>query len=190
MKTWNIQRTQFKVADFVNWYRNEELNLSPSFQRRSVWKPGAKSYLIDTVMRGLPIPAILLRDVPSDLRTLRSVREVVDGQQRIRTLISFVARDLLRDPSQADDFKINRAHNRELAGCRFAELSKGLQQHILDYQFIVHVFPSDTDDREILEIFSRMNATGYKLTNQELRNATFFGEFKTLCYELAAEQLN
>ena len=62
MKTWNIQRTQFKVSDFVNWYRSNELELSPIFQRRSVWPTGAKSFLIDTVMRGLPIPAVILQE--------------------------------------------------------------------------------------------------------------------------------
>jgi hypothetical protein len=35
-----------------------------------------------------------------------------------------------------------------------------------------------------------MNATGYKLNGQELRNAKFFGEFKSSMYRLAAEQLN
>jgi hypothetical protein len=34
-----------------------------------------------------------------------------------------------------------------------------------------------------------MNATGVKLNAQELRNAEFFGEFKTSAYELATEQL-
>ncbi|MCC6681167.1 MAG: DUF262 domain-containing protein [Phycisphaeraceae bacterium] len=189
MKTWNIQRTQFKVSDFINWYKNQELELSPIFQRRPVWKPGAKSYLIDTMMRGLPIPAIILRDVPSNLTTFKSSREVVDGQQRIRTAISFVAPELLRGRIEADIFKISRSHNRELAGAIYAKLPKIHKQNILDYQFMVHIFPSDTEDREILEIFARMNATGYKLTNQELRNATFFGEFKTSAYALAAEQL-
>jgi hypothetical protein len=52
------------------------------------------------------------------------------------------------------------------------------------------VFPADTDDREILQIFARMNATGTKLNYQELRNAEFFGHFKLLSYDLATEQLN
>jgi hypothetical protein len=54
---------------------------------------------------------------------------------------------------------------------------------------MAYVFPSDTEDREILEIFARMNATGYKLTAQELRNAKYFGEFKACCFGLAAGQL-
>jgi hypothetical protein len=54
----------------------------------------------------------------------------------------------------------------------------------------VHSFAADTDDREILQIFARMNSTGVKLNPQELRNAEFYGEFKQLAYELATEQLN
>ena len=40
-----------------------------------------------------------------------------------------------------------------------------------------------------MQIFSRMNSTGYKLNPQELRNAEWFGEFKAVAYELATEQL-
>jgi hypothetical protein len=54
----------------------------------------------------------------------------------------------------------------------------------------VHVLPSDTDDREVLQIFARMNATGVKLNGQELRNAEYYGVFKTLAYNLAYEQIS
>lgn len=184
-------RTQYRISDFVEWQRSGSLQLNPFFQRRSVWKKGAKSYLIDTILKGFPIPIIFLRDMPSDRRTLRSKRDVVDGQQRIRTILAFVDKTLLDDfdPSR-DDFTIDKVHNKKLGGKYFSDLSAEDQQAILDYQFSVHSFPTDTDDREILQIFARMNATGYKLNPQELRNAEFFGEFKTLAYELATEQLN
>lgn len=53
--------------------------LSPQFQRKSVWKAGTKSYLIDTMVRGLPIPIIFLRDRYVDLKTLEPKREVIDS---------------------------------------------------------------------------------------------------------------
>lgn len=53
----------------------------------------------------------------------------------------------------------------------------------------MHAFKADTDDKEILQIFARMNSTGAKLNTQELRNAEFFGEFRESAYELALEQL-
>jgi hypothetical protein len=190
MKTWNINRAQFKVSDFITWQRNGELDLRPYFQRRPVWNAGAKSYLIDTVMRGLPIPALIIRDCPPDLKTFSTGRQIVDGQQRIRTLISFIAPDLLPDFKEADDaFTIRKSHNEKYARRSFRDLPSHIQSRILDYQFMVHIFPSETDDRDILEIFARMNSTGYQLNDQELRNATYFGEFKTLSYSLASKEL-
>ncbi|MFD2270570.1 DUF262 domain-containing protein [Undibacterium arcticum] len=58
----------------------------------------------------------------------------------------------------------------------FRDLPNDLQQRILDYQFSVHVLPSSVDDREVLQVFARMNSTGVKLNDQELRNANFFSE--------------
>lgn len=183
-------RTQFRVSDFVTWQRNAELELNPNFQRRPVWQKGAKSYLIDTILRGLPMPIIFLRDLRTDLTTLKAKRDVVDGQQRIRTILSFIDRSLVANfDASRDDFTISPNHNKELGNKTFAELSPLHKQRILDYQFSVHSFPADTDDRELLQIFARMNSTGLKLTPQELRNAEFFGPFKTIAYEIATEQL-
>lgn len=191
MKDTQTLRTQFRVSDFLAWQRDRALELNPNFQRRPVWKPGAKSFLIDTILRGLPVPIIFLRDMRSDLKTLKPKRDVVDGQQRIRTLLSFIEPALLNDfDATRDEFTILKAHNEELAGKSFDQLPAAYKQRILDYQFSVHSFAADTDDRDILQIFARMNATGVKLNAQELRNAEFFGQFKTQVYELATEQLN
>jgi hypothetical protein len=184
-------RTGYRVSDFLTWQRGASLKLNPDFQRRAVWKKKAKSYLIDTILRGLPMPIIFLRDLKSDLRSLRPTRDVVDGQQRIRTILSFVDPTLLPDfDPERDEFTIDKAHNPELAGKGFAQLSDDDQQAILDYEFSVHSFAADTDDRDILKIFARMNSTGLKLNPQELRNAEWFGQFKTLAYSLATEQLS
>lgn len=183
-------KTQYRVSDFITWQREGLLVLNPKFQRRAVWKKGAKSYLIDTIMRGLPIPIIFLRDLRADLKTFKSQRDVVDGQQRIRTILTYIVPALLPDISESDLFTISRSHNTTYAGRGFEDLPESVRQKILDYQFSVHSFNADTDDREILQIFARMNSTGYKLNSQELRNAEFFGEFKQASYELSNEQLN
>lgn len=186
----NIQKTVFKVSDFVSWKRSGSLVLSPAFQRRPVWPKGAKSYLIDTVVRGIPMPIIFLRS-KTDPDTLEPLREVVDGQQRLRTILSFIEPALLKDFDQAKDgFTVESVHNGDLAGHTFKELSSEIRQRILDYDFSVHVLPADTEDRDVLQIFGRMNSTGYKLNDQELRNAEFFGAFKERMYQLAYEQLD
>lgn len=190
MKNLDVTRTLYTSADFVTWQRNGTLVLSPSFQRRPVWKPDQKSFFIDTILRGLPIPIVFLRDQKTNLKTLQAKREVIDGQQRIRTVLSYVCPEFLSDfDDSRDTFTIKSVHNKDYAGCSFKELPPELQQRIMDYQFSVHVLPSSMDDREVLQIFARMNATGVKLNDQELRNADYFGEFKTLSYALSTEFL-
>ena len=189
MREFNVRKTQFSVADFLSWQRDGTLNLKPFFQRRSVWKPGAKSYFIDTVVRGLPAPIIYLRQ-RIDINSQKTTREVVDGQQRLRTIFSYIDTELLSDyRSTRDAFEIRKIHNKEIAGQRFQDLSEHRRNRILGYEFSTHVLPINTEDREVLELFARLNATGEKLNDQELRNAGYFGEMKTLMYELAREQL-
>jgi len=186
----NIQKTVFKVSDFLSWQRAGSLVLSPNFQRRPVWPKGAKSFLVDTIVRGIPIPIIFLRQRTSP-KTLEPIREVVDGQQRLRTVISFVEPTLLPDfKAERDSFTVDEVHNSEIAGKRFGQLAPAIRQAVLDYDFSVQVLPADTEDRDVLQIFGRMNSTGFKLNAQELRNAEFFGAFKDLMYTLAYEQLD
>jgi Protein of unknown function DUF262 len=190
VKNANITRTQFTIGDFISWMRNNELDLSPSFQRRPVWKKSAKSYLIDTIVRGLPTPIIFLRQV-TDTKKLTTKREVVDGQQRIRTVLSFIDKKLLSDFDPArDEFTVTQTHNPDIADSKFDELDKEYKQRILDYQFSTHVLPNDTSDQQVLDIFRRMNATGTKLNKQELRNAEFFGRFIQSVYEVSYASLD
>lgn len=191
MKTWEISKTLYKISDFLSWQKNGNLLLNPTFQRRSVWKKGAKSYLLDTIIRGLPVPIIFLRERKSNVSKLEPLREVVDGQQRLRTIIGYIAPQFLKDfNTEKDDFRISKSHNKDFANSRFSDLPNDIQQNILDYQFSVHVLPASTDDREVLQIFGRMNSTGMRLNEQELRNAEFFGEFKTSVYDTALKHLH
>src|SRR4051812_44405052 len=107
----NITKTVYKVGDFLSWQRMKSLVLSPSFQRRPVWSAAAKSFFIDTIARGHPIPIVFLRE-QTNLDTLEPSREVVDGQQRLRTLLSYIEPESLRDfDPERDSFEIKKSHN-------------------------------------------------------------------------------
>lgn len=184
----SVLKTVYSVADFLDWQRAGTLDLRPYFQRNSVWTKSAKSYFIDTLVRGFPIPLLLLQS-QTDAKTFRSTRRVVDGQQRLRTVLAYVDPDCLTDFEPRDDFALMGTHNRKLAGRAFADLSDDLQQLILNTEFSVHVLGSGYKREQILEVFARMNSTGRRLNNQELRNAEYHGEFKQLAYELSYENL-
>src|SRR5262245_19291844 len=107
---------QYRIADFVEWHEEEKLLLNPYFQRRKVWTRPAQVYLIDTILRGLPMPKVFLR-TRIDATTRRSFREVVDGQQRLNAIFSFVR----------DEFALS-ARARDLRGLKFSTMSEELRE--------------------------------------------------------------
>ena len=171
----NFDSRTYSINDFRGWNDRKELELQPKFQRRSVWSDKARSYLMDSILRDKPIPKIFVRQ-DIDPKTKKTVREVVDGQQRLRTIFSFLQ----------DGFKINKAHSIEYGRMFYSELPQDVQTAILKYELSVDLL-LDAPDKEVLDIFARLNSYAVKLNPQELRNATYFGEFKTVAYSLGLE---
>jgi len=71
---------KYSVRDFDEWNSKGDLRLAPEFQRNKIWNDKARSYLIDTILRGKPIPKIYMRQL-LDVKSRKTTREVVDGQQ-------------------------------------------------------------------------------------------------------------
>jgi hypothetical protein len=185
----HVTKTVYTVSDFLDWQRTGALDLRPYFQRGSVWRPKAKSFLIDTLLRGFPIPIIYIQ-TKTDPKTKRSIRRVVDGQQRLRTILAYIDKESLKDRNESDDFTLMRVHNARLAGTEYEALAPELQDRIMQTELSVHVLPDSVTDKTLLEIFARLNSTGVRLNDQELRNANFHGEFKSLVYELSYDQID
>ena len=165
----------YSVNDFVEWKEGGILELSPKFQRRKVWPPKAKSYLLDSVIRGKPTPKILIREHISTA-TRKTMREVVDGQQRLRAIFEYME----------DAFKISRTHNKEYAGNYFSGLPDEVQTAIRAYQIATDCL-INISDSEVRDIFARLNTYGVKLNKIELLHAEFFGAFRTTAFALGNE---
>ncbi|HEX7261236.1 MAG TPA: DUF262 domain-containing protein, partial [Luteolibacter sp.] len=80
----------YTISDFIEWHNKNQLILSPDFQRGSVWTASAKVFLIDTILNDFPIPQIYFR-TKIDPTSQSTVREVIDGQQRLRAILEFAA---------------------------------------------------------------------------------------------------
>ena len=112
-------QTTYTVLDFLKWQRDGTLELRPPFQRYAVWRAVARSGLIDSLLRGYPVPALFLQD-RSDPKTFTRRLVVVDGQQRLRTLLGYVDINCLPDADERDVFTIMRIHDPDRAGHRSA----------------------------------------------------------------------
>jgi hypothetical protein len=171
------ERSTYTSIDFLQWQEAGTLLISPKFQRRGVWNRAARSYLIDTLLLGLPVPPIYIR-VVQDIKRRTVVREVVDGQQRVSAILDYVN----------NKYTLGKNIESRCAGKKFSDLKPEEQETITQYSFVCEVFYG-VEDQDILKIFARLNTYSVSLNAQELRNGRFFGEFKQCAYALALEHL-
>lgn len=152
----------------ISWFKKAsdsgELEMSPPFQRNPVWTDKQKSFLIDSVLNGYPIPEIYIQEkISPDGRTKYVI---VDGQQRIRSVLGFIA----------GEFEISEGESTKWNMCSFEDLSEEDKVNFYSYKFVVRTLPDITDD-EIRSIFQRINKNNVALNAQELRQSTYSGDF-------------
>lgn len=166
----------YSIADFVRWHGKDQLILQPKFQRRAAWETAARSYLIDTVVRDLPMPKVYIRKIVSP-KTKLTAYEVVDGQQRLQAILDFFNGELI----------LNKRHNPDLGDATFSNLPEAVQRTFLDYEISTEIMERASDP-EVWAMFERLNTYTLTLNRQEKLNARWFGYFKQTAYNLAAEE--
>ena len=72
------KRTVYSIAEFIRLSDRSQLVLQPKFQRRKAWQDAARSYLIDTIVKEMPMPKVYLRRIIHEETNLEAF-EVVDG---------------------------------------------------------------------------------------------------------------
>jgi len=161
-----------QVIDFVT--RRQWMNLQPEYQRRQVWDRAKQSRFLESLLMNLPVPPVFLFE-PEYNRY-----EVMDGQQRLSSIVSFYEGKLKLTGLE---------HWTELNGKFYSDLPLKLQRG-LDRRRISAVVlqtSSDADRAEELRrvVFERLNTGGQKLNAQELRNCLYSSDFAGLLVELA-----
>ncbi|HRW60198.1 MAG TPA: DUF262 domain-containing protein, partial [Defluviicoccus sp.] len=161
-----VEEGKYSIAELVEWYRRRELVVNKEYQRGGLlWPTTAKSYFIDTILKEFPFPKVYFHE-RLDKETKRPRREIVDGQQRISTIVDFV------------DSKFELGNNAQgFEGKRYNELTEDEQDSFLSYTVSVDVI-RNAERVDILQMFRRMNAFTLPLNAAEKRHSEFFGEFK------------
>jgi len=169
-------RTILNIGEVIRLWDRGELILQPKFQRRAAWEEDARSYLIDTIVRGLPMPKVYLRRTVNRDTGLTAY-EVVDGQQRLRAIIDF----------RKGKLALRKKHNADFGDAAFNNLPDPTQREFMEYEISTELIEGATDP-EIWQLFERLNTYTLTLNRQERLNAKYFGQFKQAAYQLAAEK--
>ena len=144
-----------------------KFELSPPYQRKSVWDDDRQSFFKDSLLRNYPVPPIFLKRIIDD-STGNTTFEVVDGKQRLTSIFRFIANEIpaLNEDEENPVAPFNGKYFKDLESLELAGFKKNFWRYSLPVEYI-------DDIEEIDKIFDRLNRNGMPLNRQELRNAKF-----------------
>ncbi len=174
------------IQTIYSWYNEGRLWVNRRYQRKLVWTQVEKQKLIESILRKYPVPAILLAERDT------GQYEVIDGLQRLHTIISFIEQSFSTleetyfDVAQFPTAK-TRSDQKLFAILKGVEvLTPTATGSLLDYALATSVMRGASDS-EIDDVFARINTYGHRLSDQERRQAGVETPFSTLVRDLACE---
>jgi Protein of unknown function DUF262 len=159
------------VSDIRDWNTQGNLILQPDYQRREVWSDASKMMLVDSILNGIPMPKIF---VATSIKDDKTVRSVIDGQQRITTILTFLE----------DGFALAAPYQGPYLNKKFTGFPQEAREIFLSYEIDFNQ-ARGLSDKDLREVYSRVNRYIVPLNKQELRKADYPGDFLKLAEELA-----
>ena len=167
-------------ADLLRMYTDNQLKIDPEFQRNLVWSTVEKTRFIDSLTKQLPIPSMC---ISLDYKT--DERLVIDGLQRITTIVSFLNQDSWQ-LSKIDDVD-ERLSGKTPSQIKLnnPEVFSKIQNLTIPITVLRCDYSKKTHMQYLFTIFHRLNSGGSRLNNQEIRNCIYSGGFNNLLKEIA-----
>ncbi len=167
------------VEALVSRIRKGRLILQPEFQRDFVWSSSKAGALIESILMRIPLPVIYVSELED------GCWEVVDGQQRLTAIKSFLdGRFPDGRPFRLGPLKVRD----DLRGNTFSSLTQEEQNAIEDYSLRVIMIQKEADPDLKFEVFERLNSGADKLNDMELRNCIYRGPYNDLLKDLVNNQ--
>jgi hypothetical protein len=165
------------------------IDVAPVYQRQFRWAPPRQSRLIESVLLGIPVPPLFM--ATNSASEVKNSWEVVDGLQRLLTLVNFLGDEKTRLKVGLKQPRLGLCELMKLTtfnGCTESELGEDLRSVLEDRPFKVIVLNDKSDLQVRFDLFERLNTGGISLTDQEIRACVFRGEFMDMLGNLAALQ--
>ncbi|MDO3299427.1 DUF262 domain-containing protein [Mycobacteroides abscessus subsp. massiliense] len=174
------------VDELVRRVGAGRIEIAPAYQRQFRWDGDRQSRLIESLLLGIPVPSLFMAtNTRPDTST---TWEVVDGLQRLLSLVNFLGSTEVREAARLPDVPIRLTGLQKLTtfeGFRASKLPSDIVTGLLDRPIKVIVLNDKSDLRVRFDLFERLNTGGIRLTDQEVRGSVFMGEFIDLLDALA-----
>lgn len=171
----NFNDNRKTVNEIFTMFDEGKLIVDDTYQRRSVWSEKDKVRLIETILLQLVIPELFFWKADTDPETGISTTHIVDGQQRIKAIYSFINNEFKLKPQ----YLLDESSKEKYANKYFKDLCTETRKTFWNYQLMIIEIDSTATRDDIITMFNRLNLTDYNLNDQEKRNSVS-GEFYTL----------
>jgi len=170
-------------ADLYRMYKQGILDIQPEFQREIVWKGPAQTRFLDSLIKQLPIPSMCFS---MDFKVGKW--QVIDGLQRMASIIRFLGGDPTWTLSRLDDIDPELGGKPAKAFLNSDSPLNRYFQRVENLTLPITVLRCDYSKKQhtryLFTIFHRLNTGAMRLNNQEIRNCIYSGPFNELLKEL------
>lgn len=176
------------VDELLRRVNRRRIDIAPVYQRQFRWDDPRQSRLVESVLLGIPIPPLFMATNTTENES--STWEVVDGLQRLLTLVNFLGDAELRRVAQigAAPLKLRKLDKlSEFEGASFESLPGDIRSSLEDRPLKVIVLNDKSDLQVRYDLFERLNTGGVELTAHEIRQSVFRGAFIDLIGRLAQQ---
>lgn len=177
------------LQTIYGWYRDGSLIVNRAYQRKLVWTLEEKQKLIDSILQAYPVPLVLFAEPQNQSPT---VYELLDGLQRLHTIVSFMEHGFTLADGRAfnvEEFPRAKEARDDGAFVQIPEaplISRSEVSRILDYILPVSIIRNATPS-VITDVFSRINSYGHRLSDQERRQAGLITDLSQFVRRIACE---
>ena len=161
------------------------IDIAPEYQRHFVWDNTRQSQLVESLILGIPVPNLFMATNKD------SSWEVIDGLQRLTTLVNFLGDIRLIKKTNENGTKLKLGGLEKLDSinsCEFEDLPKSIQLMFMTRPIRVTVLNDRTDFELRYDLFERLNTGGVTLHPQEIRNCVYLGKFKDFVVDCAKNE--
>lgn len=165
-----IVKQTWSIIEIVQKIRDNNLILDPDYQRNDIWKDDKKTAFIESLYMGIIIPPVYVVEIPSEDVFIKTTYEVVDGKQRLSTILNFVNGDLKLQEKSLEYYSDLFA-NKKFPEIRdkYKEQTSEMLSSVLD----VYVITANSPEFTKYDIFSRLNKGSATLKVNEIRKAIY-----------------
>lgn len=174
------------VDELVRRVSRSRIEIAPAYQRQFRWDHERQSRLVESLLLGIPVPPLFMAtNVDADEGTSW---EVVDGLQRLLSLTNFLGDANTRAATKLTGAPLTLTGLEKLEsleGSTADTLPRDIRTGLEDRPIKVIVLNDKSDLQVRFDLFERLNTGGVRLTDQEVRECVFMGDFIDALNEMA-----